>query len=249
MLDTILFDMGGTIEDICYNEETSARVTAKLIEMLEGEGVTITDTPAQFWEKIWKGVLKYKEWSMKYDLEAKPEEIWPDYYFSEFDFDRDMVIRRAEDFAYLWEITYFTRVLRPNVRETLEALKQRGYKLGIISNTAAMFSVFHVLDQYGIREYFQDVTLSSITGYRKPHPRIFEISMYQMQSKPENSVYVGDTMSRDIIGSKKYGFAKAIQIQSFMTAGSDLKVKNTEFAPDHVISDLYDLVGILDAAH
>ena len=125
-------------------------------------------------------------------------------------------------------------------------MKARGYKLGIISNTAALYSVFHVLEEYGIRQYFEDVTLSSVTGYRKPHEGIFRISLYEMRSLPENSVYVGDTMSRDVIGSKRAGFAVAVQIKSFMTGPSDTKVQQSAYQPDYVITDFTQLVQILD---
>ena len=53
----------------------------------------------------------------------------------------------------------------------LEGLKGLGMKLGVISNTAALYQVFRTLEEYGIRDYFQDVTLSSVTGYRKPECR------------------------------------------------------------------------------
>lgn len=246
VLDTVLFDMGGTLEDINYDETTARRVTLKLMEMLRAEGLELTDTPESFWEKVDCGVKRYKAWSQSVDLELKPEEIWPDFYLRAFDFDRDTVVKMAEDLASMWEVTYFNRRLRPGVVEMLDALQSRGYKLGIISNTAALYSVFHVLEEYGIRSYFEDVTLSSVTGYRKPHEGIFRISLYEMQTRPENAVYVGDTMSRDIIGSKRAGFAVAVQIKSFMTGPSDKKVQQSEYQPDFVITDFSELVRILD---
>ena len=68
-------------------------------------------------------------------------------------------------------------------------------KLGVISNTASLYQVFDVLKDYGIRDYFQDVTLSSVTGYRKPDPNIFLVSLHQVQSDPASCAYVGDTLS------------------------------------------------------
>ena len=248
MLDTVLFDMGGTLEDINYDEVTARKVTLKLMEMLRAKGLEVEDSPEAFWEKVNCGVQNYKAWSQSANLELKPEEIWPDFYLREFCFDRDTIIGMAEELASMWEVTYFNRKLRPGVVEMLDALKARGYKLGIISNTAALYSVFHVLEDYGIREYFDDVTLSSVTGYRKPHEGIFRISLYEMRSLPEHSVYVGDTMSRDIIGSKRAGFAVAVQIKSFMTGPSDTKVQQSEYRPDYVITDFAQLVQILDDA-
>ena len=90
----------------------------------------------------------------------------------------------------------------------LQALKSRGYHLGVISNNASLYNVFRVLEDYGIRGFMEDVTVSSVTGYRKPHPEIFRIALRQMQAKPEMCVYVGDTVSRDIIGPKQVGFCQ-----------------------------------------
>ena len=43
-------------------------------------------------------------------------------------------------------------------------------------------------------------------------------SFSRSKAKPEMCVYVGDTVSRDIIGPKQVGFAKAVQIRSFFLA-------------------------------
>ena len=105
--------------------------------------------------------------------------------------------------------------------------------------------MFDVLEQYGIRDYFEDVTLSSVTGYRKPHPSIFQISLRQMQAKPEECAYVGDTISRDIIGAKRMHFGAAIQIQSFLSAQKDAGV-DAAYQPDHIIREVPELVDYLE---
>ena len=114
-------------------------------------------------------------------------------------------------------------------------------KLGVISNTAALFQVFDTLEEYGIRDLFSDVTLSSVTGMRKPCTDIFTVSLRQVQSKPEECVYVGDTVSRDVIGSKRAGFAAAIQIGSKLTREKDAHIQR-EYEPDYVISEIYDVL-------
>lgn len=144
----------------------------------------------------------------------------------------------------MWEVTHYHRALRPKVKEMLEGLKGLGMKLGVISNTAALYQVFRTLEEYGIRDYFQDVTLSSVTGMRKPAPDIFRVALCQLQSAPEECVYVGDTVSRDIIGSKRAGFAKAIQICSRLTREKDCGVRR-EFEPDYMVEDIYDVLPIL----
>ncbi len=144
----------------------------------------------------------------------------------------------------MWEVAHYHRSLRPRVVEMLQGLKDLGLKLGIISNTAALYQVFDTLEEYGIRGFFDDVTLSSVTGLRKPCPDIFFVSARQLRVDPKNCVYVGDTVSRDITGSKRAGFACAIQIGSQLTREKDCGIVR-EFEPDHIIRDIYDVYPLV----
>ena len=116
---------------------------------------------------------------------------------------------------------------------------------GVISNTASLYSVFDVLEAYGIRDYFEDVTLSSVTGYRKPHPGIFQIALREMKAKAEECAYVGDTLSRDVIGAKRMHFGAAIQIRSFLSSQKDEGVDSV-WQPDHVVEKIADIVPYLE---
>lgn len=245
MINTVLFDMGGTLEDIWYNDETIQTVTRKLLTFLQEHDMVTGSNEISFWNKINSGIRKYKKWSEGNALELKPEEIWPNYYLSEFDLDKEKIARYAEDMAGMWEVTYYHRELRPTVKETLEELKNKGYRLGVISNTASLYSVFDVLEAYGIRDYFETVTLSSVTGYRKPHPGIFQIALREMQAKAEECAYVGDTLSRDVIGAKRMHFGAAIQIKSFLSNQKDEGVDSV-WQPDHVVEKILDIVPYLE---
>ena len=183
MLNTVLFDMGGTLEDIWNNQETQAKAMDALQKTLRAHGLEPGCSPEEFDRRVMAGLKEYKRWSEGLELEKKPEEIWPDYYLKEFGFDREKLIPITEELANLWEVTYYHRELRGDVLETLEALKARGYHIGIISNNASLYNVFNMLEEYGIRGCMEDVTVSSVTGYRKPHPEIFRISLRQMQPK------------------------------------------------------------------
>ncbi len=66
-------------------------------------------------------------------LEKKPEEIWPDWYLRDFAFDREKLLPITEELANLWEVTFYHRELRDGAAEMLQALKSRGYHLGVIS--------------------------------------------------------------------------------------------------------------------
>lgn len=244
MITTVLFDMGGTLEDIWVDEESTVRAIARLDEMLKGWGLDPGIDRDALRRSVDDGWKRYDAVRCNGDIELKPVEIWCDHVLTDFDFPRAALAPHCEEIAHMWEVTYYHRFMRPRVAQMLSELQSMGLKLGVISNTAALYQVFDTLEEYGIRDYFRDVTLSSITGFRKPNGDIFTVSLRQMRSLPEECVYVGDTMSRDVVGSKRAGFACAIQINSKLTRDKDSLVE-TELSPDHMISDIYDVAGIV----
>lgn len=244
MITTVLFDMGGTLEDIWVDEESTVRAIATLDDMLKGWGLDPGVDRDALRRSVDAGWKRYDAVRCVGDVELKPVEIWCDYILTDFSFPREALAPHCEEIAHMWEVTYYHRFLRPRVAEMLSELQALGLKLGVISNTAALYQVFDTLEEYGIRNFFRDVTLSSVTGFRKPNGDIFTVSLRQVQSRPEECVYVGDTLSRDVVGSKRAGFACAIQIGSKLTRDKDSLVE-TDLAPDYMISDIYDVAGIV----
>lgn len=244
MIKAVLFDMGGTLEDIFVDDSSHRTAVTRVGEMLRVFGLDPKVDDAELMARVDAGWMRYGVYRDKTNVECKPISIWCDYVLSDFGFPREQLEPHCEELAHMWEITHYHRVLRPRVAEMLDGLRAMGLKLGIISNTAALYQVFDSLEEYGIRGYFQDVTLSSVTGLRKPLPDIFYVSTHQLRVQPDECVYVGDTMSRDIIGSKRAGFACSIQIGSQLTKEKDQGV-HSEFVPDHFITDIYDVYPIL----
>ena len=48
-----------------------------------------------------------------------------------------------------------------------------------------------------------------MVGIEKPDPKIFHIALDEMETNSENSVYIGDTFSDDIVGSNQAGMFSA----------------------------------------
>ena len=69
--------------------------------------------------------------------------------------------------------------------------------------------------------------------------------MRQMQAVPEQCVYMGDTVSRDIIGAKRAGFGQAVQIYSFLSAQKDVGVADAE-KPDYIVKSFEEFIAWLD---
>ena len=244
MITTVMFDMGGTLEDIWVDAQSEREAIEKLDVMLKSYGLDPKADYETLKKSVDEGWVRYGKYRDASGVELKPIPIWCDYVLTDFNFPREELEPHCEEIAHMWEITHYHRGLRPRVKEMLQALKDEGLKLGVISNTAALVQVFDSLEEYGIRNYFSDVTLSSVTGIRKPQTDIFTVSMRELQAKPEESVYVGDTVSRDIIGSKKAGYAAAIQIRSKLTKEKDAGV-DEKYMPDYVVDDIYDVFTIV----
>ena len=248
MITTVMFDMGGTLEDIFVDDRSEREAIEKLREMLVSYGLDPGVPYEELKERVDAGWKRYGAFRDSVNIERKPVTIWCDYVLADFSFPREKLAPHCEEIAHMWEVTHFHRCLRPRVGEMLQGLQDLGLKLGVVSNTAALFQVFDSLEAYGIRDYFQDVTLSSVTGYRKPDPNIFLVALKQVQSDPSTCAYVGDTFSRDVIGPQNLGFGATFHIHSHLTASRDKDVPDGVKAT-YSISEIYDVYTILKDAH
>ena len=94
-------------------------------------------------------------------------------------------------------------------------------------------------------DYFDDITLSSITGYRKPHPYIFRTALCQADLDASECAFVGDTLSRDVIGPRKMGYGLIFKINSYFTPMKDQGRNWDGVEPDYQVTDIYDVYRIL----
>lgn len=90
--------------------------------------------------------------------------------------------------------------------ETLAHLKNRGYKLGVISNTNFPGYLHESdLERFGLMRFFDFTIFSSEFGWRKPHRKIFEKGVRLMDFPPRDIVYVGDRFKMDVLGARAIG--------------------------------------------
>jgi putative hydrolase of the HAD superfamily len=245
-IEAVLFDMGGTLEDLHYDRALRLAALPGILAVLAGEGIVLPGDDSEILDRLLARNAEYKAWSEKARIESPAASIWSDWNLRDFSLPADKVGRIAEELAYVWETSFFARKLRPDAASTLDSLAKRGYRLGVISNTSSRTQVFRTLEAYGIADRFECVVLSSVEGVRKPHPAIFETALKAMGSRAESAAYVGDTLSRDVIGAKEAGYALAFQIRSFLTAGSDASVRPGSAKPDYLVESLSEIVAILD---
>lgn len=123
-------------------------------------------------------------------------------------------------------------ILLPETKETLNYLKEKGYKIGIISNSPPS-QKRGGLQSVEIDEYFDLVLFSFDCGYRKPSREIYDLFLEKIDIAPEDTVMVGDSLKNDALGATNAGI-DAILI--------DLK-GNSSFKPK--ISNLLELKDLL----
>ena len=103
------------------------------------------------------------------------------------------------------------RQLGPTTHGLLEALRERGLKLGLVSNAIDPPWLLHRdLEQLGVRERLDAAVFSSEIGWRKPHPAIFERALELLGVAPERSLFVGDSLANDVAGAGALGM-KTVQ--------------------------------------
>lgn len=115
----------------------------------------------------------------------------------------ESVLRSALDALY--SVTQSNWQLEEDSIVTLQNLKSQNYKLGIFSNAGDDKDVQELIENFGIRPYFDFVLTSAACFYRKPHPRAFEIALAQWNISPNEAVMVGDSLEADIYGAKNSG--------------------------------------------
>ena len=83
-------------------------------------------------------------------------------------------------------------VIFPNVIDTLEKLKQKGFSMGICTNKPFEMTLL-VLEGLGINIFFDGVTGGDNLPYNKPDPRHILKTLELMKSESSSSVMVGDS--------------------------------------------------------
>ncbi len=92
----------------------------------------------------------------------------------------------------------------PDLRETLDALKEMGLRLGIITNGLYPFQQRN-FEALGVTDYFETVVVSDAEQIRKPDPEIFRRALSRLGSTPATTVFVGDNPDADIRGAQRVG--------------------------------------------
>jgi putative hydrolase of the HAD superfamily len=127
-----------------------------------------------------------------------------------------------------WEPIFKKVKLYAHVHETLKALKDAGFKLGLLSD----FPLEQKIDYLKLQDYWDVILCSEETNHLKPDPAPFLKLSEQLSVPPERILYVGNSVSYDIIGAKGVGMKTALvkslskTILSRNNGGADFVFRN-----------------------
>jgi len=98
------------------------------------------------------------------------------------------------------------RKLAATTHALLEALRERGLRLGLVSNAIDPPDLLHRdLAELGVADRLDAAVFSSEVGRRKPDPLIFRTVLDRLEVAPERALFVGDMLATDIAGASALG--------------------------------------------
>ena len=120
--------------------------------------------------------------------------------------------------------------------EILFYLKEKGYRLSVVSNFDHAPTARKLLGKFGITDFFEHIVISEEVGWRKPHRKIFEFALSRLGENASDVIFIGDNPEADIIGSSDCGI-DSIWIKR--------KEQFTRAEPKFIIKDLQDIKEII----
>jgi len=236
-IEAIFLDIGNTLRIVVEDEPFAAQAKQQLLTLVGAQ-----EPLEPFFERLnvrWKA---YRKWSFENLTEASEEELWTRWLLP--DFPTEKIAPLSGKLTRMWRDKDGRRVPRPDVKQTVIELSQRGYTLGIIANTITETEIPDWLAEDDLTDYFKAVVLSSKVQFRKPGPEIYWEAVRMIGVEPARCVYVGDNPIRDIQGARLAGFAMTVIL--FADEGK-IRTPSDEIQPDRVIHACSELLDIFPA--
>ena len=137
----------------------------------------------------------------------------------------------------LWIQHYGDQTAEPidGVTDTIQALRDRGYQLGVVSSGSEC-RVNREVSELGLAEFFNVVVCNEQMENKKPHPEGLETALQSLGRRCHEAVYIGDS-PEDIEMGKRAG-TLTIGVRS--TYPTSWRLQENE--PDLYLESFCDLV-------
>jgi len=200
---TIYFDLDHTLWDF---EKNSALTFQKIFEEAQ------TQVPInQFLEHYIP--INHKYWKLYRENKITQEELRllrleKTFQKLEMVFSQNELMHLSTQ--YIKYLSTFTHLFDGTI-ELLSHLKTN-FDLHLITNGFDEVQHFKVRNS-GLDSFFGQVFTAEKVGYKKPHPKIFEIALQNTVTAPDAALMIGDSLEADILGAQALGM-QAIHFNS-----------------------------------
>lgn len=135
-------------------------------------------------------------------------------------------LRQAGSLVHLW-----SRV-EEGTAQALARLRRDGYRLAVLSNADGTME--ELIEQVGLREYFEFVLDSGTVAWEKPDPRIFRDAVARLGVEPADALYAGDLYHVDVLGARAAGM-DAVLVDPLNRRSHDVdRIPTVAHLPDYV---------------
>jgi putative hydrolase of the HAD superfamily len=198
-IDLVLFDLDDTLHDDTYAFQSAAEEVAR--EVAAEHGIDALALKAAyvaeaegFWHRLSADDLKVK-------LSRVRASMWQTALESVGVGDPE-VAQQSADRYNAYRPKYYT--LFPGALDLLRSLKERGIKLGLVTNG---LSETHreKIALLRVSEFFDAIFLADEVGMIKPDPLLFAHACRTLGGAPAHAAMVGDRYDRDIRGALEAG--------------------------------------------
>jgi HAD superfamily hydrolase (TIGR01509 family) len=190
-LDTILFDMGGTLDGRGGWRERSLRLFAEagLNRFSRDQHMAAFDYADAQSQRVGEMADARLREMLRCHIGWQLEVLQVD----DADLARELVDRFASGAEQAAAVN----------RRVLATLKDRGYRLGMVSNACG--NVAALCDEFGYSPSLSAVVDSHWFGRAKPDPAIFAHALHLLDASAERTGFVGDSLDHDIRPAKQLG--------------------------------------------
>ena len=203
MIKALLFDLNGTLINILTNEgdDNVYRVTANFLSY---RGVYLAPEVLKnlFFDLNRSQRKESLEEFPEFDVIRIFEEIITNYARKPFlPVEKKLLAEMAS--LVFRAASRFRLELYPGVKEVLDKLSEK-YILGAVSDGQTAWA-YPELCAAGLEKYFKTVIVSGDYGFRKPDARMYNLALCKLGLKPEEAIFVGNDMFRDVYGAATAG--------------------------------------------
>jgi len=136
----------------------------------------------------------------------------------------------------------------PGAPEILTELRDRGFRIGLISNTGRTpgYALREILDRLGLAASIDAMVFSNEHGACKPQPSIFETLRDALDVNYDEMMFVGDNLYVDVHGAQRLGMtAVHFDPPTRGTAIAPPVDHGLDIVPHATIRDLRELLEVI----